>query len=45
MVALQDGRLKDVDVRFGSKAEVKTFHFDVCFTLKADIECVLAHVR
>jgi hypothetical protein len=33
------------DVRFGSKAEVKNLHFDVCFTPESDIERVFAHVR
>jgi hypothetical protein len=28
-----------------SKAEVKTLHFDVCFTPESDIERVFAHVR
>ena len=32
-------------VRFGSKAEVKTLHFDVCFSPESDIERVFAHVR
>jgi hypothetical protein len=34
-----------LDASFASLAEVKTLHFDVCFTSKADIERVFAHVR
>src|SRR5262245_21295789 len=28
------------NVRFGSKAEVKTLHFDICFTPESDVGCV-----
>jgi hypothetical protein len=36
---------RPANVRFGSKAEVKTLHFDVCFTPESDIGCVFSDVR